>query len=311
MRKIKIFTGSSHPSLARKICRQLNIPLSPLEIKEYTNGCFEVILKDNVCEKTVFLIQTSLPNSCRLHRNIWELCQMINAALKSGAKEAVVIMPYISYARSSKIYTFGMTVSGELLVKLLEASGMKRFIGIDFHSREFEKCFSKKEKLYHLSALSLIAAYLGRKNLENTVLLSADQGASKSASFLAERLNLLLGSVEKERISDTKVKIKKINSKVFGKDIIVVDDEISTGATARTLGKKLEKLGAKNLTIAVTHGLFAGEAIANLQEIKILKQVIVSDTVPISREARKSLPLKILSVAEVLAKTIREITKED
>lgn len=311
MRKIKIFTGRSHPGLAKKICQNLQVPLSPMEIKEYANGCFEIVLKDNVRKKIVFLIQTSLPDSCYLHRDIWELFQMIDATSKSGAKEAIVVMPYISYARSDKIYTPGMTIAAELLVRLLETSGMRRFIGIDFHSMEFERFFSSKTRVYHLTALPLITRYLKNRNLKDTILLPGDQAAFKRTALLAEKLNLLPGSVTKKRISDAQVKIERIRGEIAKKDVIIFDDEISTGSTVRTLGEEVKRLGARSLTVAVTHGPFVKRAIGNLQELKILKEVIVTDTVPISMDAKKSLPLKVLSVAGLLAKIIREIAKAE
>jgi len=309
--RIKIFTGSSHPTLAEKICQKLKVPLSPLEIQEHANGCFEIILKDSVCRQSVFLIQTSLPDTCQLHRHLWELCQMIDAASKSGASKIIVVMPYVSYARSDKIHTPGMALSAELLIKLLEASGMTGFIGVDFHSREIEQFFSKKTKLYHLSALPLIARYLKKRDLENTILLPADQGATDSAFYLAKHLNVPLGRVEKERINDTKVKIKKISGEVFDKDVIVIDDEISTGATLKILGGKLESMKVRGLTIALTHGLFVRRAVEDLRKLPILKEIVVTDTVPISAKAPKTLPLKVLSLAEVLAKTIEDIASKE
>jgi ribose-phosphate pyrophosphokinase len=308
MKKIKIFAGSSHPKLAKKICQQLNLPSSPLKIRKYANGCFEVFLKDEISQKIVFLIQTSVPQ--RLHENLWELFQMINAAKRNGAKEIVVVMPYVSYARSDKIHDFGMTITGKLLVKLLEESGMTRFIGIDFHSELFERFFSKA-KVYHLSALPLIANYLATKNLENAILLPGDEGALKRGTFLARKLKIPLGFVKKTRISDTQVKIEKIIGGVRRKDIILVDDEISPAATTlKTLGKKLEKCEAKNLTVTVTHSLIGPKTAKNLQQLKILKEIIVTDTVPISKKARNLLPLKVLSVAELLSDAIKEVIKE-
>lgn len=229
MKEIKIFFGKSHPILARKIGQQVGVSLSPLKIKEYANGCFEIILQDNVKDCKVFLIQTSIPRT--LHRDLWELLQMVNAAKKNGAREIIVVMPYISYARSDKKYTQGMTISGELLIKLLRKSGMTGFIGIDFHSKRLKKFFTNKTKVYHLSVLSLIVRYLKNKNLKNTIVLPADKGASKSANFLAKELNIPVGSVNKIRISDTKAIIEKITGEVAGKDVIFFDDEISPAAT--------------------------------------------------------------------------------
>jgi len=312
LEKIKIFSGKSCPELAEKICQQLGTSLSPLKIKEYANGCFEVIIKDDVRNKIVFLIQTSVPNPRYLHENLWELFQMTSAAFESGAKEIIVVIPYVSYARSDKIYTPGMTISGELLVKLLEASGMTRFIGIDFHSKEFEEFFSKKTKVYHLSALPLIVRYLKTKNLENVTLLPGDKGAQKRTSLLAEKLDVPVGSVEKTRISDTKAKIEKISGNITGRDIVLFDDEISPVATTvRTLAKELDKYGAKDLTVAVTHASITQETVRRLRKIKILKEIIITDTVPIPEKIRKSLPLTVLSVTELLVTTIKTISEED
>jgi len=312
LKEIKIFSGSSHPALAEKICQQLGISLSPLKIKKYANGCFEVILGDNVCDKMVFLIQTSLPDLCCLHRNLWEFLQMINASSKAGAEETIAVMPYISYARSDKIYTLGMTISGELLVKLLETSGIKRFVGIDFHSKEFGNFFSNKVKVYHSSTESLIAKYLEMKNLGNAIILPGDKGAFKGASSLAKKLKVPVGFVKKIRISDTKARIVRISVEVAGKDVVFFDDEISPVATTlTTLGKELEKRGAKSLMAIVTHASITHRTVLRLQQLnKILKEIVVTDTVPISREAMECLPVKVLSVAELLAQTIRRISGE-
>lgn len=311
LEKMKIFSGKSHPVLAKKICQQLGVSLSPLKIEDYANGCFEVILKDDVRNKIVFLVQTSSPDFCDLHGNLWELFQMIDAALKCDTKEVIVVMPYVSYARSDKVYTPGMTISGELLVRLLEITGMRRFIGIDFHSRKFGEFFSKETKLYHLSALPLITEYLKKRNLENTILLPGDQGALKNIFLLVKELSVPFGTVEKKRISDTEVKIEKIKGEFSGKNVIILDDEISAGTTVKALGKELESRGIKSLSIAVTHGVFVREAIENLQKLEMLKEIIVTDTVPIPRVIKQALPMKILSIAGLLAKTIKEISEEN
>ena len=330
MNEVKIFSGSSSQLLAGKICQQVGVSPSPFKIKEYANGCFEVVLQDSVKDCKVFLIQTSIPQT--LHRDLEELRQMINAAKENGAREIIVVMPYVSYARSDKEksdkkYIPGMAIAGKLLIELLKESGtvkvkkagkvirvnrMTRFIGIDFHSKKFAKFLSELDvRAYHLSALPLIVRYLKKKNLKNAIVLPADKGASKNANFLARELNVPVGSVDKTRISDTKARIEKITGEVAGKDVIFFDDEISPAATTvTTLGKELEKRGAKSLTVAVTHASIINKTIRKLMGIKILKEIIVTDTVPIPREASESLPLRVISVAEILAETIREISKE-
>ena len=313
--EIKIFSGRSHPGLAEEICQKLHIKLSLTKVQEYANGCFETILQDELKDRKVFLIQTSVPQT--LHRDLWELLQMVNAANENGASEITVVMLYVSYARSDKErcdekYIPGMAVAGRLLVRLLKASEMTRFIGIDFHSESFERFLSDEGiKVYHLSVLPLIAEYLKTKRIGDGVVLSGDKGALDKTVLLAKKLDLPIGVVKKKRIDDKNVLIEDIVGEVSGKDVIIFDDEISPAATTlKTLAKELEKRGAKSVTAAVTHASFAQETIKNLQEFRILREIVVTDTVPIPEEARRLLPLRVISVAGLIAEKIKEISEE-
>jgi ribose-phosphate pyrophosphokinase len=309
LKEIKIFSGRSHPELAKKVCQQIGIELSPLKIETYKNGCFEAILQENVRQKTVFLIQTSLPDHCSLHEHIFELLQMINAAKNCKAEQVIIVMPYISYARSDKAYAPGMAKYGELLARFL-SEGTAGLIGIDFHSERFERFFSPDYEIHHLSALSLFAEFLKKKNTKDTFLLPADMGAFKKGSILGIKSEIPFGWVEKERISDTKVKIKSITGEFAGKDVVIFDDEISTGTTLKTLAEEVKKRGAKSISFLVTHGLFVGDAINNFKDIDMLKEIIVTDTVPVREEVKRRLPLKILSVDKLLAEKIKEIAEK-
>lgn len=314
MEKIRIFSGRSHPLLASEICRIANVKFCQAVVQEYANGCFEVFLQDKVKNCKVFLVQTSVPQT--LHRDLWELLQMISAAKVNGASEVIVVMPYVSYARSDKIYAPGMAITGKLLVELLKASGMKRFIGIDFHSQELERFLLEEEiKTYHLSALSLLGEYLEKmKNLKDTILLAGDEGAIRNVSLLAVRLKIpieLVGFIKKTRISDTEVTIDQIDIEVLGKDVIIFDDEISPAATTlRTLAKELKKRGVKSIVVAVTHASITQDTIRRLQQLNMIRELIVNDTVPIPEEAKRLLPLRVLSVADLIAQKIKEISEE-
>ena len=313
MEKIKIFSGSSHIDLAKKICQQLKIRFSPTKVQEYANGCFEVILQNKVKNCKVFLVQTSVPQT--LHQDLWELLQMITAAKENGAKEIIAVMPYVSYARSDREYTSGMAISAKLLVKLLKASGITRFIGIDFHSKEFEKFFPRDVKVYHLSVLSSLAGYLEKtENLRDVILLAGDKGAIKNATLLAKKLNIPIdsvGFVEKTRISDTEVKIENIDIEVAGKDVAIFDDEISPVATTlKALVKELKKRRAKSIIVAVTHASITGNTIRSLQRLNVIREIIVTNTVPVPEEAKRLLPLQVLSVAGLIAGKIKEISEE-
>ena len=271
-----IFSGKSHPELAEGVCQELGIKLSPTRIQDYSTGCSEVFLEEDVNGKTVFLLQTSLPESAVLHRDIWDLLQMVNAAKTCKAKEIIAVMPYVSYARSDKIDFPGMGIGVELLTRLLERSGITGFMGVDFHSDGIEKFFSVK--VYKLSALDLISEALKERDLKNVIILPGDEGAFDKAFVLAEGLGVEVGQVEKERVSDSEVKIKVTAGEIGGKDVVIFD-----------------------------HGLFAGNAVNSFKEIKKLKEIIVTDTIPQKEETKRNLPLKILSVDKLLADKIKKM----
>jgi ribose-phosphate pyrophosphokinase len=328
MDRIKIFSGRSHLELAEGICRKLNRELSPKKVEDYGNACLEVILREKVEGCKVFLVQTSVPQT--LHTDLEELRQMINAAKENGAKEVIVVMPYVSYARSDKKYASGMAIVAKLMIELLKESGtvkvrktgkvirmnkMTRFIGIDFHSKKFEKFLSELDvRGYHLSALPLLAGYLKTKNLQNLILLAGDKGARKKARLLAKKLGIptnSVGFVDKTRISDTEVRINNIDTEVAGKDVVIFDDEISPVATTlKALTKELEKRKINSLRVAVTHASITQDTIRSLQKLNMIRELIVTDTVPIPEEARRLLPLRVLSVAGLIAEAIKNISRE-
>ena len=306
--RLKIFSGSSCPELAARVCKKLGVNLSPVQIEQYSNGCFEVILGENIRGCKVFLIQTSPLRD--LHQNLWELYEMVNAACKASAKEINVVMPYVSYARSDKKYTGRMPIAGKLFTQFLETAGMDRFVGIDFHSPEFEGFFDLKTRVDHLRAYPLIINFLKSKDLTKAVLLPGDDGASKKVAKFSEGIGVPCGNVKKRRISDTKVIIDSIEGEIKDKDVFIIDDEICAATTIKEVGKKVEELGANSLTVVATHGLFVGKAIDNLKSIKILKEIAVTDTVPIADEVKKNLPLTIIPIDELLSRAILEIYQE-
>ena len=309
MDRLKIFAGSSCKELGEAVSDKLGIKLSPTKVYHYQTGCFEVALDDNVRGCRVFLLQTSAPNENALHRHIWELLQMINAAKKASAKEITVVIPYLSYARSDKKWRSRMSIAGKLFATMLEKAGVDRIIGIDFHSPEFQGFFDTRTIVDHLQTLPLLAQYLREKNLspKDTLILPGDGGFYKEAKELGVKLNLPVGSVKKRRLNSDEVKIESIEGKIKGKIVVIADDEICTAGTTSTVAKKVHELGATNIIIVATHGLFQGEAIKRLQQDWIT-EIVVTDTVPFQEKLLKAgLPLQVVSVVPLLAAAIREI----
>ncbi|MFH1643535.1 MAG: ribose-phosphate diphosphokinase, partial [Patescibacteria group bacterium] len=303
---LEIFYGRSYPDLTERICSRLKIKASTLTIKSYKNGCVELALDGQKNRKnSIVIVQTS--DALNLSDDIWELLLMVRTAKELGYQKIIVVMPYLSYARSDKPSLPGMIITGKFLMELLNFAGANYFIGIDLHSKKFESTFPTKMKLIHLSALEVLAKQLENENVKNVLLLPADEGALEKANRFGKLLNIDdIGNVVKKRINDNKVKLKITKCNPKDKHIIVIDDEISTGTTMGTLIKKLTRLGAKSVTIVATHGLFVGNAIENLKQ-SILKKIIVTDTIPITEETLRLLPIEVVAVDELLANAICEL----
>lgn len=310
MDRLKIFAGSSCKELGEAVCGQLGTKLSPIKIYHYQTGCFEVALDDNVRGCKVFLLQSSLPNENSLHRHIWELLQMINAAKKASAKKITAVIPYLSYARSDKKWRGRMSIAGKLFAAMLEKAGMDGIIGVDFHSPEFQGFFDTDTIVDNLQTLPLLAQYLTAKHFpsKKTIILPGDGGFYEEAKELGARLNIPVGSVKKKRLDSNTVQIEEIEGKIKGKHVIIADDEICTAGTTSAVAEKAHQLGAISIVIVATHGLFQGEAISRLKHPWI-NEIVVADTIPFPREKllKAGLPIKIVSIVPLLAAAIREI----
>lgn len=308
MDTFKIFSGSSHPKLAGDICRILGEPLCATETYNYRNGCFEVALVDNMRGYHVFILQTSVPDKAALHIHLFELLEMVQAARKASADKITVFMPHTSYARSDRKWRGHIPITGHLLANLLCTSGMDRFVAMDLHSSQFLGFFPPNIVVDHLSAFRILADHLKEKQYspEEALILPGDRGFQAEAERFGEALGLPVGRIEKKRLGDEKVVIKSIEGPIEGRHIILCDDEIAAATTVRTIAEELEERGALGITAVATHMLCSPKTVENLR-FHLFEEVVVTDSVPLPPIHSASLPLKILSVAPLLAQAVKEI----
>ncbi len=300
MRGITVFSGSAHPELAEEICKYLGRPLSPVEIRRFSNDCIQVQLLASCREADVFFIQ---PLSPPVQEHLMELLQMIDAARGSAAARITAVIPHYAYARSDKKDAPRISIAGRLVADLIKTAGADRVITMTLHAPQVHGFFSIP--VDHLNALNVLARYFKeRGGLENTVVVSPDLGNAKSAAQFARLLKLPVAAGSKQRLADDKVRIETIVGDVEGKDVIVLDDEIANGGTIIEILERLRERGAKRLSVACTHGLFTGPAIERLRAQTDLEEIVVTNTVPIP--PHKRLPnMVVLSIAPLLAEAIR------
>jgi ribose-phosphate pyrophosphokinase len=301
VREITIFSGSAHLDLAKEICKNLDVPLSPSTVRHFGNDCLYVQLNANCREADVFLIQPLVPP---VQEHLVELLFMLDAARGASAARTTAVIPYYAYARSDKKDAPRISIAGRLVADLLVTSGANRVLTMTLHSPQVHGFFSVPTD--SLNALNVLTGYFRGRDLSNTVVVSPDLGRAKTASHFARMLRLPVAAGSKERISDDKVVVDAIVGDVEGKNVIIIDDEIANGSTIIEILKRLREFHTGRATVVCTHGLFTGNAIQRLREQRDIVEIVTTNTVPIPPEKR--LPnMTILSIAPLMAETIRRI----
>lgn len=301
MRDIVVFSGSSHPELARDLCARLGVALSPSLTERFTNDCLQVQLRANCRERDVYLVQTL---SAPVQEHLVELLLMIDAARGASAARITVVMPFYAYARSDKKDAPRISIGGRLVADLLQTAGAGRVLTMALHSPQVHGFFGVP--VDHLHALYQLAEHFRPLDLSNTVVVSPDLGYAKSAAAFARRLDLSVAVGAKQRFADDVVKISAIIGEVAGRDIIIVDDEIAGGSTVLELLARLREVGVGQVRVACTHGLFGRHALERLAAEPDVVEIVATNTVPIpaAGEVAKFTPI---SIAPALAEAIQRI----
>ena len=295
--EIVIFGGSAHPRLADEICEILGVPRSPVRTTRFANDCLQVQLQANCRERDVYLIQPLVPP---VQDNLVELLLMADAARGASAARVTAVMSHYAYARSDKKDAPRISIGGRLVADLLVTAGVNRVLTLTLHSPEVHGFFSVP--VDHLHALRELAEHFSKRDLSNTVVVSPDLGYAKSAAAFARRLGLPVAAGAKERISDERVSISAIIGDVADRDVIVVDDEIARGTTVIELLSVLRQQEVRSISVACTHGLFAGGALEKLVAAEDVTEIVCTNSVPVPMSHPK---LTVLSVAPALAEAIR------
>jgi ribose-phosphate pyrophosphokinase len=301
MRNIVVFSGHAHPALARALCKRLKVPLSPSTTTTFSNDCLGVQLQANCREADVFIVQPLVPP---VQHHLMELLLMLDAARGASAARITAVIPHFAYARADKKDAPRISIAARLVADLLVTAGANRVLAMTLHSPQVHGFFSVP--VDHMNALEVLSQHFRKQRLANTVVVSPDLGHAKEASHFARSLDLPVAAGSKKRLSDDRVVIDTLVGDVDGKNVIILDDEISSGGTIIEVLNKLQERRVKRVAVACTHALFTGPAIARLRSRSEVVEIVTTDTVPMPAE--KLLPnMKILSIAPLLAETIRRI----
>jgi ribose-phosphate pyrophosphokinase len=301
MDRLRVFSGRSHPELARGVTRVLDIPLTPVQCTRFSNDNLYVRLCENVRGRDVFVIQTCAPP---VQDHLFELLMLLDAARSSSAARVTAVIPYFSYARSDKKDEPRISISGRLVADLLETAGANRVLTMNLHSPQVHGFF--RVPTDHLTAEPVLADALRRRDLTDAVVVTPDIGNAKRATHLAWRLGLPVAAGNKRRIDDEHVAIDGIVGDVRHATAIVTDDEIATGGSVIQMLNLLMDQGVRRALVACTHGVFTRDALERLNQHPIVEEIVATDTLPIEPPRRYD-KLTVVSIAPLLAEAIRRI----
>lgn len=303
---IKIFSGSSNPELAKKICNYLAIPLGKSTLKRFSDGELFVEIEENIRGADVFIVQ---PTCSPVNENLMELLIMVDAARRASARRITAVIPYYGYARQDRKTAPRTPISAKLVANLIVIAGARRVLTMDLHAGQIQGFFDIP--VDHLYAMPVFLQFI-KKEFKNRdiIIVSPDAGGVERAREYAKRLDSTFAIVDKRRPRPNESEVMNIIGEVKDKIAIIVDDMVDTAGTICKAAEALLDRGAIEVYAIATHPVLSGKAIERIAASP-LKALIVSDTIPLRDEAKALDKIKVLSVAELLGEAIRRIHTDD
>jgi ribose-phosphate pyrophosphokinase len=302
--KFKIFCGSANPLLAEEICRFLGVKLGQSELGRFSDGEIYFQILENVRGADVFVVQ---PCNHPVDYHLMQLLMMVDAFKRASAWRITAGMPYYCYARQDRKDKPRVPISAKLVADLLETAGASRALTLDLHAPQIQGYFNVP--VDHLYALPVLVEYFKKKALGEVTVVSPDAGGVERARFFAKRLDAPLAIVDKRRVDMNVAEVMHLIGEVSGRPALIIDDIIDTAGTLVNTVEALLKEGATKVYAAATHAVLSGPAVERLRKSPV-EEVVVTNSVPLSEEAKKVKKIKMLSVAELLARGIRSIHEE-
>jgi ribose-phosphate pyrophosphokinase len=302
--RLKIFAGNANPPLAHEICRALGMDLSDALVKHFSDGEIYVQIKENVRGADVFVIQ---PTCTPVDRHLMELLLMIDALKRASAERITAVLPYYGYARQDRKDKPRVPISARLVAAILETAGASRVLTLDLHAAQIQGFFDIP--VDHLFAMPVFIEHFKALNIPDVTVVSPDAGGVERARAFAKRLNAPLAIIDKRREEANVAEVMNVIGEVSGRHCLIVDDLIDTAGTLVKGAEALLEKEAASVSACATHAVLSGHAVSRI-EASQLQQVVFTNSIPLSKEAKKSSRIQSLSVAKLLAEAVRSIHEE-
>ncbi|MHC4122939.1 MAG: ribose-phosphate diphosphokinase [Planctomycetota bacterium] len=304
-KSIKIFGGSGNMALAEAVCEYLKIPIGGAKVERFPDGEKVIKLEDDVRGRDCFVVQST----CKpVDENLIELLIFLDCLRRASASRITAVVPYFGYARQDRKDEGRVPITAKLTANIITTAGANRVIAIDLHAQQLQGFFDIP--VDHLTGELVLSKYFQEKKISKLTVVSPDVGNMKMASKYASRLGGELAIVHKRRVSGSEVKAQEIIGDIKGRNILMCDDIIATAGTICSAAEMVKERGAEKIYVGSTHGVFAGQAVERLAKAPI-DEIVVTDTIPLTKEVEKIGKVKVLTVASMLGEAIRRIHRNE
>ena len=306
VKRFCLFTGNANPALATEIAKVLDTPLGEARVSRFSDGETFCEIGENVRGLDTYVIQ---PTCSPVNDNLMELLIMCDALRRASANSITAVMPYYGYARQDRKVAPRTPITSKLVADLLVTAGVSRVLSIDLHAGQIQGFFNIP--LDHLYALPVfLEDYLKSRFNKDSVFVAPDAGGVERTRAYSKRLGASLAIIDKRRERANVSEVMHIIGDVAGKDCIIVDDMIDTAGTLCNAARAVMDGGARSVVACATHGVLSGPAVQRIEESP-LEEVVVTNSVLASEEARASKKIKFLSIGRLLGEAIRRIHNSD
>lgn len=295
---LKVFGGTSNPELTKKICEYLELEPGRAKIDRFPDGEKIIKLEDDVRGKDCFVVQSTC---APVDANLMELLIFLDCLKRASARRITAVIPYFGYARQDRKDEGRVPITAKLVANMITAAGANRVLSLDLHAAQLQGFFDIP--VDHLLAEPVFVDYFKKKNIADLTLVSPDVGNMKTAARYAQALGGELAIIHKRRINGAQVEHGKIIGSVKDRNVLMCDDMISTAGTVCSAATLVKEMGAKNIFVGASHGVFAGSAIEKVNGAPF-DEVVVTDSIDQAGASDRIDHLKVLTVSKLLGEAV-------
>lgn len=307
MSTMMIFAGNANTDLALKIAAHLQIPIGKATVGTFSDGETMVEILENVRGRDVFVIQSTCAPA---NDNLMELLTMADALRRSSAGRITAVVPYFGYARQDRrVRSARVPITAKVVADMMTTVGIRSLLTVDLHADQIQGFFLMP--VDNVYSTPILFEDIKAQNLQNLMVVSPDVGGVVRARAMAKWLNDAdLTIIDKRRSGPNKTEVMHIIGEPADRNCIIVDDIVDTAGTLCTAAKQLKNNGAASVRAYVTHPVLSGPAVDNISN-SVLDEVVVTDSIPLSKQARACKKIRVVSLAEMLAQAIKRVNIEE